>query len=153
MRVSLPFASLALAATLQAPGALAQEPVDESPERTFRAELYVVPEAAGSGALKVEHLKERPSDLGVWGKGTPQKVQTVTVSPGTDPEVVRYKDLTFRISGLYRGPQKDRMLLKVSFDQGGQAAVKEFMAGLDEAVVVTYPMQGGGSFLVLLVST
>ncbi|HEY7462649.1 MAG TPA: hypothetical protein VIC59_12365 [Gemmatimonadota bacterium] len=153
MRVSLSFASLALAVTMQAPGALAQEPADESPERTFRAELYVIPDAAGSGGLKVDHLKERPADLGVWVKGTPQKVQTVTVNPGTDPEVFRHKDLTFRISGLYRGPQKDRMLLKVSFDQAGQAAVKEFMAGLDETVVVTFPMKGGGAFLALLVST
>ena len=62
-------------------------------------------------------------------------------------------DLTFRVSGLYRGAQKDRMLLKVSFDEGGQAAVKEFMLGLDETAVVHYPLQKGGEILVLLVST
>jgi hypothetical protein len=149
---SISFASLILAASLQAPAALAQEPAEEGPDRTFRAELYVVPDAAASGGLKVEHLKERPAELGVWVKGTPQKVQTVTVVPGQTSEVVKHKDLNFRISGLYRGAQRDRMLLKVSFDQGGQAAVKEFMAGLDEVVLVTYPMQGGGSFLVMLAS-
>jgi hypothetical protein len=149
----LAFAWLAILAPATARGLLAQEPSDAGPERTFRAELYVVPDAPPDGGLKVDHLQQRPPDLGVWVKGTPQKVQTVTVNPGQDSEVVRYRDLTFRISGLYRGAQKDRMFLKVSFDQGGQAAVKEFLANLDESVVVTYPMRGGGSLLVLLSST
>ncbi len=153
MRCSIAFAPVALAVWLQAPAALSQEPAEEVPERTFRAELYEVPDVAAGEGLRVERLKERPADLGVWLKGTPKKVQTVTVTPGDRGEVVKHRDLTFRISGLYRGAQKDRMLLKVSFDQGGQAAVKEFMVGLDETVIVHYPLHGGGDFLVLLVST
>ncbi|MBA2565361.1 MAG: hypothetical protein H0V09_08060 [Gemmatimonadetes bacterium] len=121
--------------------------------RTFKAVLYHVPGTAGSGgAVKVERLKNVLTDpesaeaIGVWVKGgTPEKLQVLTVAPGQENAVVRYKDLTFRISGLYRGPQKERMSLRVSFDEGGQAAVKEFLASLDENVMVTYPMSGEGT--------
>jgi hypothetical protein len=153
MRLSIAFAPLALAVGLQAPAALSQEPVEEAPERTFRAEIYEVAGAPAGDGLKVERLKERPADIGVLLKGTPKKLQTVTVIPGDKGEVVKHGDLTFRISGLYRGAQKDRMLLKVSFDEGGQAAVKELIVGLDETVIVHYPQKSGGELLVLLVST
>jgi hypothetical protein len=153
MRSLLWFASFAMVAAQATSALRAQEPGDVAPERTFRAELFAVPDAPAASGLKVDHVRDRPSDLGVWVKGTPQRVQTVTVTPGQDSEVVRYKDLTFRISGLYRGAQKDRMFLKVSFDQAGQAAVKEFLASLDESVLVTYPLKGGGAFLVVLSST
>jgi hypothetical protein len=153
MRWPTVLALLALAVWLQAPAALSQEPADEAPERTFRAEVYQVPDVAASEGLRVERLKERPADLGVWLKGTPKKLQTVTVTPGDRGQLVKQGDLTFRVSGLYRGAQKDRMLLKVSFDEGGQAAVKEFMLGLDETAAVHYPLHKGGEILVLLVST
>jgi hypothetical protein len=153
MRWSIAFAPLALAVGLQAPAALSQEPAEGAPERTFRAEIYAVPDAAAGAGLEVERLKERPADLAVLVKGTPKKVQTVTVIPGDRGQVVKHGDLTFRIAGLYRGAQKDRMLLKVSFDEGGQAAVKELIVGLDETVIVHYPLKGGGEVLVLLVST
>jgi hypothetical protein len=43
----------------------------------------------------------------------------------------------------------------VSFDQGGRAAVKEFLAGLDETVLVGYPLLGdaGGTVVALLIPT
>jgi hypothetical protein len=135
--------------------------------KTFRAVLYFVPAGEGSGpapggAVRVEHLKEvlpaadDPSALAVWVEGgTPQRLQVVTVAPGQESSVVKYKDLTFRISGLYRGAQKERMFLRVSFDQGGQAAVKEFLAGLDQSVLVSYPLAGrpAGTFVAVLVPT
>ena len=153
MRRSRLFVPFALAAGLVAPGALAQEPAEDAPERTFRAEVYEVRDASASGGLKVERLNERPADLGVWLKGTVTKVQTVTVTPGDRGQVVKHGDLTFRVSGLYRGAKKDRMLLKVSFDEGGQAAVKEFMLGFDETAIVHYPLAKGGEVVVLLVAT
>ena len=75
------------------------------------------------------------------------------LTPGDRGQVVKHGDLTVRVSGLYRGAKKDRMLLKVSFDEGGQAAVKEFMLGLDETAIVHYPLAKGGEVVVLLVST
>ena len=140
----------------------AQEPAER--ERTFRAVLFLVPatDAGADAGLRVEHLQE------VWAEGesaaklaahleaaSPQKLQALTVTPGQDSAIVQYEDLTFRISGLYRGPRRDRMYLKVSFDQGGRAAVKEFLAGLDETVLVGYPLIGNaqGSVVALLIPT
>jgi hypothetical protein len=156
MRSIFAFVALALLAAIPSvPAAHAQDAAPLAAGKTFRADLYFVGGTPAPGGLKVEHLREAPADLGVWVKGSnPEKLQSVTVAPGQDNAVVKYHDLTFRISGLYRGPQKDRMFLRVSFDEGGQAAVKEFLAGLEETVIVTYPRVGGaGSLLVLLVPT
>jgi hypothetical protein len=157
--------ALALAVTLAAlavPSLGAQEPAER--DRTFRAVLFLVPASddAADGGLRVERLQE------VWAEGesaaklaahldgvSPQKLQALTITPGQDSAIVQYEDLTFRVSGLYRGPRRDRMYLKVSFDQGGRAAVKEFLAGLDETVLVGYPLLGdtGGTVVALLIPT
>ncbi|HEY7529703.1 MAG TPA: hypothetical protein VIC56_03375 [Gemmatimonadota bacterium] len=160
MRPALALA--AVLAALAAPTLRAQDPAER--ERTFRAVLFLVPtsEAASGDGLRVERLQE------VWGEGesadklaaylkgvNPEKLQALTIKPGQDAAVVQYDDLTFRISGLYRGPRRDRMYLKVSFDQGGRAAVKEILAGLDETVLVGYPLLGAanGSVVALLIPT
>ena len=163
MRVAVTVAALGLAIALPSATARPQERGESAGGRkTFKTILYFVPGATGGEGFRVEHLKEvltesdGASRLALLVDGqAPQRLQALTVTPGQDNAVVKYKDLTFRISGLYRGPQKDRMYLKVSFDQGGQAAVKEFLAGLDQSVVVTYPMAGGekGSLVALLVPT
>jgi hypothetical protein len=159
MRRALALAALVLAAAAQAPVARAQEGAGAADGRTFKAMLFFVPGSTDARGLKIERFKEVLSEdesagkLGVWIEGgTPERLEVVTITPGQEKSVVKYKDLTFRISGLYRGPQKDRMFLEVSFDQRGQAAVKEFLAGLDETVIVTYPLIGKeGSIVALLV--
>jgi hypothetical protein len=150
MHVVLALSALSFALVMGGPAALAQDQPAGGGGKTFKADLYFSPRVDAAGGLKVEKMQS-PVDLGVWVQGTPQKLQSVSVTPGQDAEVVKYKDLTFRITGLYRGPQKDRMFLRVSFDQGGQAAVKEFLAGLDESVVVTYPMRNGASGTIVVV--
>lgn len=158
MRVPFTSAVSLLAALLLMPAGHAQETAGG---KTFRALLFHVPGTFAPG-LTVERVEkawkegESEANLGVWLKGAPpKKLQVLTVTPGQESGVVKYKDLTFRISGLYRGAQKDRMFLKVTFDQGGQAVVKEFLAGLDETLVVTYPLAGEepGSIVALLIPT
>ncbi|MFN2431833.1 MAG: hypothetical protein ABR599_03270 [Gemmatimonadota bacterium] len=162
MRMALA-ALAALAITLSgAAGAGAQqEGVSGAGARTFKALLFLVP-GSDPGGLRVENLQEVWSEGESLAKlrahlngGEPRQLQALTIAPGQDNAVVQYEDLTFRVSGLYRGPQKDRMYLKVSFDQAGQAAVKEFLAGLDESVIVAYPLVGaeGGSIIAVLVPT
>lgn len=163
MRLALAVTALWLAIALPPTVGHAQQGGEGGGARkTFKTILFFVPGEAGGEGLKVDRVKEvwtegdSPSKLALLVKGKPpQRLQAVTVTPGQENTVIKYKDLTFRISGLYRGPEKDRMYLKVSFDQGGQAAVKEFLAGLDESVVVSYPMAGGekGSVVALLLPT
>ena len=159
MRTASLVAVLTWAAALHLSTAQAQQQEGAPAGKTFRAVLYFVPGSAGTG-LQVQHLKEvwaegeAPEKLAVWLEGgAPQQLQAVTVTPGQESTVVKYKDLTFRITGLYRGPQKERMRIRVSFDQAGQAAVKEFLASLDESVLVRYPLAGAekGSVVALLV--
>lgn len=148
-----------LVAALVPLDARSQEAADPAASRTFKALLFLVPGESASG-LRVEHLKE------VWSEGdsaerlrahlasaAAEQLQVLTVTPGQDAGVVQYKDLTFRINGLYKGAQKDRMFLRVSFDQAGRAAVKEFLAGLNESVLVAYPLVGDaqGSIVAVLI--
>ena len=162
MRVVLTAVAMFAAAILGPSGVAAQEATGAGGGgRTFKALLFVAPGSSSEG-LRVENLRE------VWSEGESasklqarlnasdlEQLQVLTIVPGQETAVVRYKDLTFRISGLYRGAGKDRRYLKVSFDQGGQAAVKEFLAGLDESVLIGYPLVGdaGGSIVAVLVPT
>ena len=153
MRLILSLTMVAVLGTLSLPGLHAQEARPAEGPKTFQADLYFVAGATKAAGLKVDHLSE-PPEVGVWVEGSnPQKLQSLTVAPGQENAAVKYQDLTFRISGLYRGPQKDRMFLRVSFDQGGKAAVKEFLANLDQSVVVTYPMTNGEAGAILVVLT
>jgi hypothetical protein len=161
MHVVLTLSTLVLSLVVALPSLRAQESAAAERARTFKAILFLVPNA-DAGSLRVENLKE------IWSEGesaaklqarlksvAPEQLQVLEIAPGEENPVVQYKDLTFRISGLYRGPQKDRMYLRVSFDQGGQAAVKEFLANLDESVLVAYPLTGDpkGSLVALLIPT
>ena len=162
MRNALVAALLAL--TFSLPGSTVSGQEGTQGGKTFRALLFLVPatDKSAAGGVRVEHLNE------VWSEGEsaaklrarlsgvdPQQLQALTIVPGQKDAVVQYGDMTFRIAGLYRGPQKDRMYLKVSFDQAGQAAMKEFLAGLDESVLVAYPLVGdaAGSIIALLIPT
>jgi hypothetical protein len=138
----------------------AQETAPSGEGKTFKVLLFLVPNA-DVGSLRVENLRE------VWSEGesaaklqerlknAPQQLQALQLVPGEESAVVQYNGLTFRISGLYKGAQKDRMYLRVSFDQAGQAVVKEFLASLNESALVAYPLasDGKGSLVALLIPT
>lgn len=146
----------ALALTVAASHAGAQE----SSGSTYRVLLYIA-EGGGPTDVTLTRLQE------VWtagegverlrtllAAGKVQQLEDVTILPGRETPALQLGDVTVRVRGVYREPQRDAMFLRVEVEGGAEALVKELISRFDETIVLAYPLaEGNRTVVALLVPT
>lgn len=129
-------------------------------EPSYRVLLYIA-EGGGPAEVSITRLQEvwSPAEgqarlMELLASGNVQQLQDVTIQPGRDTPALQLGNVTVRVRGVYREPQRDAMFLRVEVDGGAEALVKELISRFDETIVLAYPLaEGNRSVVALLVPT
>lgn len=136
-------------------GVLAQE--GDAQASTYEVELFLVEdEVSGDTSLQrirelwpLEGREERLKAL--LNVERVRRLESVTVIPGGETPAFGMGGVIVRVNGGYRGPDRDRMFLRVEVDGGREAFVKEMISRFDETIVVVYRVDDEDRSLVAVV--
>jgi len=80
-----------------------------------------------------------------------RRLEDVTILSGRDTPALRVRDVTVRVRGVYRQPDRDSMFLRVEMEGGADTLVKELISSFDETIVLAYPLTEGDRSIVALI--